>query len=72
MTKRIQRIKEYWQEPADGTKTSSGKVIYGKQKNFVLPLSLAEQLEKAAKKANVSQSRFVAEALTEKLNLSNE
>ena len=66
MTK-YSRVKESWQTKVDGKMRSDGRRRYGNRKTIEFPHTIAEELAKAAKKQGVSQTRYVVEAVAEKL-----
>lgn len=69
MRRKNLRIKEDWQESGDGKKDGLGRAVYGKHKMAQFPLSLADELEKAAKEKGVSQSRFIIESVAMRLGI---
>ena len=64
---RYLKVKENWQDKVDPDSVRGKKPAYGKRKEVAFPLSLALEMEKAAKAEGVSQSRFIVEAVAEKL-----
>jgi len=65
--KRNLKVREDWQGKANADSTRGNKPVYGKRKDVTFPLTLAEELAKAAKAEGVSQSRFIVEAVAKKL-----